>query len=443
MRKSFNAFTYAAYEFGLTAMRPASAMAGATAEFLAHGANPFSDFWPTRTAAAALDLFENAVRRYPKPGWHLETTTANGVEMKVKPETVLRRPFGNLVHFKREKKALAEAKSGTPDPRVLIVAPLSGHYATLLRGTVEAMLPDHEVFITDWADARMVPLPYGRFDLNTYIDYLIEFLEHIGPGAHAMAVCQPGPALLAAAALMAEDDNAARPATMTIMGSPIDARRSPTVPNKLAEERPFEWFEGNMVFTAPAPYPGMMRQVYPGFVQLYSFMSMNAERHRDAHYQYFEHLVAGDGDSADKHRAFYDEYLAVLDLTAEFYLQTIREVFQEYRLPNGTFTHHGRLVRPEAIRDIGLMTVEGENDDISGIGQTQAAHDLCVNIPADMKIDHVQEKVGHYGVFNGSRWRSEIQPRVAEFIRTRFDVERERDFREQSARGIRLVRSAA
>ncbi|MEL6365648.1 MAG: polyhydroxyalkanoate depolymerase [Pseudomonadota bacterium] len=443
MREVLNAFTYAAYEWGLSAMKPASAMADAASAMMGHGANPMSALWSTRAAAAALDVFGNAVRRYPKPAFGLDATQIGGVEVPVTVETALRKPFGNLLRFKRDREALADAKHGAPDPRVLIIAPLSGHYATLLRGTVEAMLPDHEVYITDWADARTVPLGYGRFDLNDYVDYVMAFLEHIGPGAHAMAVCQPGPALLAAAALMAEDENAARPATMTIMGSPIDARRSPTVPNLLAEERPFEWFEQNMVFTVPAPYPGVFRQVYPGFVQLYSFMSMNADRHRDAQYRYFEHLVAGDGDSADKHREFYDEYLAVLDLTAEFYLQTIRDVFQEYRLPNGTFVHRGRLVKPEAIRDIGLMTVEGENDDISGIGQTQAAHDLCANIPDDMKIDHVQPKVGHYGVFNGSRWRTEIQPRVAGFIRTRFDPAREKEFRDQDKRGLRLVRSAA
>jgi len=443
MRTYFNAFAYAAYEWGLTAMAPATAAASYASEALNSVQNPFASVFPSRTAAAALDVFQHSMRRYPKPEWGLETTEANGREVPVSVEVVERLPFANLLHFRRDPDALKAAGRAEPDPRVLIVAPMSGHHATLLRGTVEAMLPDHEVFITDWLDARNVPIAYGRFDLNDYIDYLIGFMQTIGPGAHAMAVCQPGPALLAAAALMSEDDDAARPVTMTFMGSPIDARKSPTVPNLLAEQRPFEWFEKNMIFTAPAPYPGVLRQVYPGFVQLYSFMSMNADRHQDAQYRYFEHLVSGDGDSADKHRAFYDEYLAVLDLTAEFYLQTIREVFQEYRLPNGTFVHHGRLVRPEAVTDIGLMTVEGENDDISGIGQTQAAHDLCVNIPDDMKIDYVQPKVGHYGVFNGSRWRTEIQPKVAQFIRKRFDPSKEKEFRQQSARGLRLVKSAA
>lgn len=279
------------------------------------------------------------------------------------------------------------------------------------------MLPDHEVYITDWVDARHVPMMQGRFDLNDYIDYLIEFMRTIGPGVHGMAVCQPGPALLSAAAIMAEDEDPCRPSSITIMGSPIDTRRSPTTPNLLAQERDFSWFEQSMIYTVPAPYAGVMRRVYPGFVQLYSFLAMNSDRHMNAHYDYFQHLVEGDGDSADKHRTFYDEYLSVLDMTEEFYLQTIRDVFQEHKLPKGEFMHRGRLVRPEAIKDIALMTVEGENDDISGIGQTQAAHDLCVNIPDKMQLDYIQPGVGHYGVFNGSRWRKEIQPKVAEFMR--------------------------
>ncbi|HNR78472.1 MAG TPA: polyhydroxyalkanoate depolymerase, partial [Parvularculaceae bacterium] len=358
--------------------------------------NPLADTWVGRASAAALDVFENATRRYPKPDWEISSTSIEGRAVPVIIEPALSKPFCDLVHFRKEG-----ASSGRgPDPAVLIIAPLSGHYATLLRGTVEAMLPTHDVYITDWANARNVPLSAGRFDLNDYVDYLIEFLRFIGPRAHAMAVCQPGPALLAAAAVMAEEGDPCRPASMTIMGSPIDARRSPTVPNLLAQERKFEWFERNMIYTTPAPYPGVMRRVYPGFVQLYSFLSMNHDRHLNAHYDYFNHLVEGDGDSAEKHRTFYDEYLSVLDLTEEFYLQTIRQVFQEFSLAEGDFMHRGRRVRPEAITDIALMTVEGENDDISGIGQTQAAHDLCVNIPHSMKIDHIQPGVGHYGVFN-------------------------------------------
>jgi poly(3-hydroxybutyrate) depolymerase len=264
----------------------------------------------------------------------------------------------------------------------------------------------------------MSPLWVGRFDLNDYIDHVMAMLREIGPGAHVVAVCQPGPAVLAAVSLMSEDDDPCLPAGMTFMGSPIDARKSPTTPNKLAEERPFSWFEQNMIHTVPALYPGAFRRVYPGFIQLASFMGMNWSSHVDAHWDYFNNLTKGDDDSTDKHRAFYDEYLSVLDLTEEFYLQTIRDVFQEHKLPRGLLQHRGRTVRPESIRRVALMTVEGENDDISGVGQTQAAHELCANIPASMRIDHLQAAVGHYGVFNGSRFRNEIYPRMREFIRT-------------------------
>lgn len=409
---------YSAYELAYAAVAPARMAAGLGARFWRSPLNPAADTWAGRSAAAALDVFENVTRRYTKGEWGIDRTTVNGADIPVTIEAVEKKSFCTLLHFKRDHDALGKARgSNRSDPRVLIVAPLSGHFATLLRGTVEAMLPDHEVFITDWADARNVPLTRGRFDLNDFIDYLIDFMRIIGPGCHAMAVCQPGPALLAATAVMAEMKDRARPASMILMGSPIDSRRSPTVPNILSQERPYSWFEENMIYTVPPPYAGMMRRVYPGFVQLYSFLSMNSDRHLNAHYEYFQHLVEGDGDSADKHRAFYDEYLSVMDMTEEFYLQTISEIFQKHSLPEGKFMHRGRRVRPEAITDIALMTVEGENDDISGIGQTQAAHDLCVNIPADMQVDHVQPRVGHYGVFNGSRWRNEIQPRIAQFIR--------------------------
>lgn len=416
---------YSAFEFGYAAMTPARLAAGFGAKFWRAAANPLADTWVARASAAALDVFENATRRYPKPDWEISATNVNGASVPVTIEIADAKPFCRLLHFRRDERKLAAARGAkTPDPAVLVVAPLSGHYATLLRGTVEAMLPAHDVYITDWINARNVPLGAGRFDLNDYVDYLIDFLRRIGPGAHSIAVCQPGPALLAAAAVMAEDGDPARPASITIMGSPIDARRSPTVPNLLAQERSFEWFERNMIYTTPAPYAGVMRRVYPGFVQLYSFLSMNHDRHLNAHYDYFNHLVEGDGDNADKHRNFYDEYLSVLDLTEEFYLQTIREVFQEFSLAEGKFMHRGRRVRPEAITDIALMTVEGENDDISGIGQTQAAHDLCVNIPSEMKFDYIQPHVGHYGVFNGSRWRTEIQPRLAKFILEHDNVSR-------------------
>lgn len=410
---------YTAYEMSYAAIAPARIAAGLGARFWRSPFNPAAPTWVGRSTAAALDVFENAMRRYPKPEWGIAETSVNGAVVPLTVEPAEKKPFCNLIHFKKDPDALKKAlgSKAAPEPKVLIVAPLSGHYATLLRGTVEAMLPGHDVYITDWTDARNVPVVRGRFDLNDYIDYLIDFMRVIGPGAHAMAVCQPGPALLSAASVMAEDGDACRPASITIMGSPIDTRRSPTTPNLLAQERDFVWFEQNMIYTVPAPYTGVLRRVYPGFVQLYSFLAMNSDRHLNAHYDYFQHLVEGDGDNADKHRTFYDEYLSVLDMSEEFYLQTIRDVFQEHTLAKGEFMHRGRLVRPEAIGDIALMTVEGENDDISGIGQTQAAHDLCTNIPDKLQLDYVQPGVGHYGVFNGSRWRNEIQPKVAAFMK--------------------------
>lgn len=401
---------YTAYELGYAAMAPYRLAANFGAQFWRSPLNPAADTWFGRNSAAALDVFEGATRRYLKPEWDLDEATFNGEVFPVTEEVILGKDFCNLVRFHREG-------ANENDPKVLIVAPLSGHHATLLRGTVEAMLPEHDVYITDWLDARLVPVGAGKFDMNDYIDYLIEFLTAIGPGAHSVAVCQPGPLLLAAASVMAEANDPYRPRSMTIMGSPIDTRKSPTVPNKLAKERPFAWFEQNMIFTVPAPHPGIMRRVYPGFVQLYSFMSMNSSRHINAHQDYFENLVQGDGDSAEKHRAFYDEYLSVLDMTEEFYLQTISEVFQKHSLADGTFSHNENLVKPALIKDIALLTVEGEKDDISGIGQTQAAHDLCSGLPAKLKEDYIQPGVGHYGVFNGSRWRTEIQPRVRDFIR--------------------------
>ncbi len=409
---------YTSYELAYAAISPARIAAGFGARFWRSPFNPAAQSWVGRSAAAALEVCEHAMRRYPKPEWGIDATTINGVEVPLTIETAASKGFCTLLHFKRDAKALAKIRGNdTPDPKVLIVAPLSGHYATLLRGTVEAMLPGHDVYITDWIDARHVPVSSGRFDLDDYIDYLIDFMRMIGPDTHSMAVCQPGPALLAAAAIMAEDGDPCRPASMTIMGSPIDTRRSPTVPNELSKERSYGWFAQNMIYTVPAPYAGVMRRVYPGFIQLSSFLAMNSERHFSAQNDYFQHLVEGDGDNAEKHRNFYDEYLSVLDMSEEFYLQTIRDVFQEHVLADGKSLHRGRLVRPEAITDIALMTVEGENDDISGIGQTQAAHDLCTNLPKNLQIDYIQPDVGHYGVFNGSRWRNEIQPKVADFIK--------------------------
>ena len=407
---------YALSEYAYHVGSPFRIAARSMRDFWSSPYNPVSDTPLGRTLYAGSDLYANVTRRYGKPEWGIDKTEVNGHAVAVTLETVWQSPWVKLLHFSRRASDLRRAGHRTIDPAVLIVAPLSGHYATLLRGTVEAFLPDHDVYITDWQNAREVPVMEGRFDFYDYVDHIRDMLRALGPNTHVVAVCQPGPPVLAAAALMAEDGESARPSSLSFLGSPIDARLSPTVTNRLAEERPFAWFKSNMIYTVPAPFPGALRRVYPGFVQLYSFMSMNAQRHKDAHRAYFDHLVEGDGDQAAKHREFYDEYLSVLDLTEEFYLQTIDIVFQNYLLPRGLLTHRGRPVRPEAITDIGLMTVEGELDDISGVGQTQAAHGLCTGIPQERRVLLVQPKVGHYGVFNGRRYRDEIYPKLRAFI---------------------------
>jgi len=407
---------YALHEASFYASTPLRLAARAARDFWGSPLNPAAESDLGRRIHAGADLFSNVTRRYGKPDWRIDSVKIGQVDVRVRPTVVWESPWARLIQFDRDMADMRRAGKFQLDPAVLIVAPLSGHYATLLRGTVEAFLPDHAVFIVDWINAREVSVLQGRFDFHDYIDHIRQMLTALGPRPNVVAVCQPGPPVLAAAALMAEDGDPSRPASMTFMGSPIDARLSPTVTNQLAEEKPFTWFQSNMIYTVPPPYPGMGRRVYPGFVQLASFMSMNAEKHQQAHQRYFQDLVKGDGDSADKHLEFYDEYLSVLDLTEEFYLQTIDIVFQQHLLPKGELTHRGRLVNPQAITDIGLMTVEGENDDISGIGQTQAAHGLCSSLPETLKEDYVQPDVGHYGVFNGRRFREEIYPRVRDFI---------------------------
>lgn len=417
---------YHAYELNHAAIAPWREMANAQKRLLNSPYNPFSETWFNKNLTAACELFEVSTRRYGKPEWGLVDTDVEGVSVPIEDRVIWRKPFCNLVHFQRGRSELEKARGGdVTDPRVLIVAPLSGHYSTLLRGTVEAFLPDHEVYVTDWIDARTVAVSQGRFDLNDYIDYVRQMIEFLGKGVHVIGICQPGPPVLAAISVMAQANSPYLPSTMTFMGSPIDTRLSPTVPNKVAEERSFGWFRDNMIYSVPWPNKGFLRRVYPGFLQLGGFISMNQERHVMAHKEFFEHLVEGDCDSAQRHRQFYDEYLSVLDLTEEFYLQTIEDVFQKHKLPNGTFEHRGALVQPEKITDVALMTVEGENDDISGIGQTQAAHDLCSGIPDSMQRDYIQPGVGHYGVFSGRRFRTEIQPRLREFIREYFDSESE------------------
>lgn len=417
---------YHAYELNHAALAPLRKLAELGKRVYQNPYNPMAQTWLGRSTVAGCDLFESVTRRYGKPAWGLTETLVNGHSVPVQDRVVWRKPFCELVHFHRDRKAMSRAKpKSSPDPRVLLVAPLSGHYATLLRRTVEAFLPDHEVFVTDWTDARRVPLSAGRFDLNDYIDYVIEMLRVVGPKAHVMGICQPGPPVLSAVAVMSEANDPNLPATMTIMGSPIDPCASPTLPNRLAVERSYGWFKDNVIFRVPWPHRGFLRKVYPGFLQLGGFISMNKDRHFLAHREHFHQLVKGDLDSTQKHREFYDEYLSVMDMTEEFYLQTIRDVFQEFKLPRGEFYHRGQLVRPERITEVALMTVEGEKDDISGVGQTQAAHKLCSSIPEDMKVDYIQEGVGHYGVFSGTRFRTEIQPRLRDFIRTYMDKKEE------------------
>ncbi|WP_417514800.1 polyhydroxyalkanoate depolymerase [Minwuia sp.] len=407
---------YQLYEMNHAAFAPFRAAAQVTQAMLRNPMNPAAFTLPGRATAAAADVFESITRRYGKPSFDIDEVLVDGHPVAVTEQIVLRKPFGQLKYFKKDRTVMSAKTADMP--RVLIVAPLSGHYATLLRGTVNAMLPEHDVFITDWRDARQVPVSEGKFGLEDYIDYVMDFLHVLGPNTHVVAVCQPGPAVLAATALMSEDNDPCTPATLTIMGSPIDPRKSPTIPNELATSRPLEWFKSHVITTVPLPHPGFTRRVYPGFLQLTGFMTMNLDRHIDAHRKLFDSLIQGDGDSTDGHRRFYDEYLSVLDLDAAFYLDTIEVIFQKFDLPNGTMMHRGRRVDPSKIRKTGLFTVEGENDDISGIGQTQAAHDICTGIPAKKKADYIQANVGHYGVFNGNRFRSEIQPRIRDFIRS-------------------------
>ena len=406
----FRSYSYQLYEMTHAALAPARAVSDAAHFVFRNPFNPLSATLFGKNVAAGAELFERMTRRYGKPTFGLDRTVVDGVAHDVRDEIVWRRPFCDLLHFARPSLADQERQ-----PKLLIVAPMSGHYATLLRGTVEAFLPTHRVYVTDWADARMVPLAVGGFDLDDYIDYLREMIEFLGPGAHTLGVCQPAVPLIAAVALMEAADHPRIPASMTLMGGPIDARRSPTAVNQLAERRGVEWFRNNCLQTVPFPYPGFGRRVYPGYLQLSGFMAMNLDRHVNAHLDMFNHLVSGDGDSAEKHREFYDEYLAVMDLAAEYYMQTIETVFVRHQLPKGEMTHRGERVDLAAIRRCALMTVEGEKDDISGVGQTQAAQDLCVNLPAEKKRHHLQADVGHYGVFNGSRYRAQIAPRIAAF----------------------------
>jgi poly(3-hydroxybutyrate) depolymerase len=421
---------YQVYEWSHAAMAPWRAAADAVRLAYRNPLNPVSQTPFGRAMAGGLEVFERTTRRYGKPEFGLDSTELTSGPVGVTEKVVWSKPFCQLIHFERDLP-----KGHGADPKILIVAPMSGHYATLLRGTVETLLPKAEVYITDWIDARMVPLSKGHFDLDDYIDYVIAMLHELGPDTHVMAVCQPSVPVLAAVALMEARGDKLAPSTMTLMGGPIDTRKSPTGVNELAQEKPLEWFRDNVIMQVPWPHAGFMRDVYPGFLQLSGFMSMNLDKHMIAHKDFFWHMVENDGDSAEKHRDFYDEYLAVMDLTAEFYLQTVDTVFIRHALPKGEMVHRGEPVDTGAIRNVALLTIEGENDDISGIGQTKAAHTISPNIPDEMRQHYMQPKVGHYGVFNGSRYRAEIAPRILDFIDAHSKAGRERRVSRRKAAG--------
>jgi poly(3-hydroxybutyrate) depolymerase len=403
---------YDAYEVQRSLLAGASKLAGLGAGWLSNPANPWGYSSMGPIVAASLEVFAHAAAPRGKPEFEIDSVRIKGQDVAVHEEILLRKPFGQLKHFYRE--------GHEEGPHVLIVAPMSGHYATLLRGTVERLLPKFDVYITDWRDAKLVPLSDGSFNLDDYIDYLVEFLELIGKKTgerpHLLAVCQPAVPAFAATALMDEDKNPYRPKTLTMMGGPIDTRKAPTAINTLATQRPFAWFENNVIATVPMIYPGAGRKVYPGFLQLAGFMTMNLGSHLISHWEMFKHLVVGDEEGAGPTQKFYDEYRSVCDMTAEFYLQTVDVVFQQHLLPKGELEHRGRLVRPEAIRDTALLAIEGERDDISGVGQTKAALDIATKLPAAQKRYFLAKDVGHYGIFNGRKWREKIAPVLEKFV---------------------------
>jgi poly(3-hydroxybutyrate) depolymerase len=391
---------YLAYQLQSDIMTPVRAWASMAAN---SGGRPFLSDHPTmRNLTAVYELIARAGLTHTRPPFAIDSVMVGNREVPVHEEAAHTTPFGTLLHFKKD--------IATTQPRVLLVAPLSGHFATLLRATVRTMLPDHDVFITDWHNARDAPLTAGRFGVDEYTDHLIKFLEVMGPGSHILAVCQPCVAVLAAVSVMAQAGNPAQPRSMTLMAGPIDTRVNPTKVNELARTRTIEWFERTLTASVPLRYPGAFRRVYPGFVQLVAFMSMNVERHVKAHKELYENLANGELEKAAVTKAFYDEYFAVLDLTAEFYLETVRLIFQDYALPLGKLEWHGQKVDPSAIRKTMLLTVEGERDDICAVGQTVAAHDLCTKLRPYLKRHHMQAGVGHYGVFSGKRWESQIYP---------------------------------
>lgn len=407
---------YQIHELNRSFLTPLTNWAEATSKLFANPVSPLAYTPYSQRIAAAYELLYRLGKDYEKPEFDIKFVKVKDKTVEIGEEIALAKPFCNLIHFKKLGVESSKKTKSETEKKILIVAPLSGHHATLLRDTVKSLLPTHDVYITDWRDARMVPLAEGPFHLHDYIYYVQDFIRHLAPDLHVISVCQPTVPVLAAISLMATDKDPALPKSMTMMGGPIDPRKSPTQVNALATEKKFSWFENSVIYNVPANYPGFGRKVYPGFLQHAGFVAMNPDRHAQSHWDFYQHLIQGDDESAEQHRKFYDEYNAVLDLPAEYYLETIKTVFQEFRLPKGTWEVEGKLVRPQDIKTVALFTVEGELDDISGPGQTQAAHDLCCNIPAHMKQDYVAPGAGHYGIFSGRRWREIICPKVVSFI---------------------------
>ena len=408
---------YQLHEMQRSMLTPLMQWADASAKIFSNPVSPLAHTPFAQRIAAGYELMYRLGKDYEKPAFEIDTSPVKGLDQPVGiiEQVEVNKPFCRLIHFKKD---LGEQQvKDLAQPTVLLVAPLSGHHSTLLRDTVRGLLVEHDVFITDWTDARMVPLSDGAFHLDDYIYYVQDFIRHLGPDVHVISVCQPTVPVLAAIALMATAKDPKLPKTMTMMGGPIDPRRSPTAVNNLATEKKFSWFENTVIYPVPSNYPGFGRKVYPGFLQHAGFIAMNPGRHAQSHRDFYNHLVKGDEETAESHRKFYDEYNAVLDMPAEYYLDTIKTVFQDFALPLGTWNVGGQLVRPQDITTVALFTVEGELDDISGAGQTQAAHDLCSNIPDDMKQDFVAPGAGHYGIFSGRRWREMVCPKITDFIK--------------------------
>lgn len=401
---------YELHEMQRAFLTPLAASMNWAMQLYTHPFSPLAYAPMAREMAAGYELIHRLGRDYDKPAWQLPTTPIDGRNVPVTEHVVASRPFCNLIHFARDAHR-------PDDPKVLVVAPLSGHYATLLRDTVRALLPRHDVHVTDWIDARMVPLSAGPFHLDDYVEYVQAFIRQLGPDVHVISVCQPTVPVLAAISLMAAARDPALPRTMTMMGGPIDSREAPTEVNKLAMTKPYAWFEDQLIHRVPARYPGVGRLVYPGFLQHAGFVAMNPDRHMSSHYDFYRDLVRGDDEDAEAHRQFYDEYNAVLDMPAQYYLDTIRIVFQENLLPRGLWDVHGQRVDPSAIKTVALLTIEGEFDDISGQGQTRAAHALCTGIPKSRREHYTAMGSGHYGIFSGRRWRETICPHIAAFMR--------------------------